>query len=99
MVPFILFVVLVIQIVLNKLMDDKRVLNGRIFVLIAILLLYIIVLPYVFTRLIPVVEDHQCGLPIIALLASFWIFGTLITIITHIIYSLVNGKQKIYPDD
>ena len=99
MLPFIFFVFIVIQIALNKLVDEKRIINGRVFVLTGVIFLYLFVLPVIFTRTLPEVDGIRCGLPVLALLVGFWIGGTLIAIITHVIYYFVNGKQKIYPDD
>ena len=101
MLPFIFFVSIVFQIALNKLVDEKRVINGRVFVLTGVLLLYLFVLPAILTRTLPEPEPEgvRCGMPVVALLVGLWIIGPLIAIITHVIYYFVNGKQKIYPDD
>lgn len=99
MLAFLFFVVILIQIAAYKLIDIKRIIDGRIFILILILLMYIIVFPMLFKPTAPEVEGSRCGLPVIAFMMRFWIFGTLITLLTHIIYFVVNGKEKIYPDD
>ncbi len=99
MLPLIFFVVIGFHIAANKLVDQKRILNGRIFVLTAVFFLYLFVFPVIFTRTLPEAEGVQCGMPLLALLFAFWIGGNLIAIITHVIYYVVNGKEKIYPED
>lgn len=100
MLPLIFLVVGIIQLTAYKLVDQKKVMDGRLLVLIGIMLCYIFLFPFLFTRQPTTTADGvQCGMPVLALILAFWIFGCGLALITHAMYYFLHKKEKIYPED
>ena len=86
---FILLLTVFIQCLCYFFIDAKKIKFGKLLVLLFFILIYFVVLPYLFY---PKMNDGitRCGMPLLGMYVFFWIIGGGLTILTHLIYYILN---------
>src|SRR5690349_10193669 len=79
------------QVVLYLLLDRTTVKKLKVFVLLLLLACHLFVFPKLFYPKLP--PGAVCGMPIVGVILAFWIFGSLITTLTHVAYLFVTRKK------
>ena len=81
------------QIILYIITDRLKIKYLKIIILFSILFAYFFVLPKYFYPE-PSPDGVNCGMPILGVNIAFWVFGTFIAFLSHLVYYYVVKKKN-----